>query len=283
MTPEYPFSFLFMTNAVDVAREAEASGVDWIFLDLERLGKHERQGGRSTIISDHTVTDIERMRGAVSTARVLARLNPLHGGTRQEVEDALSAGAQALMLPMFTTPEAVEEFVDLVAGRAVVWPLIETIAAVIRAEDIVSVPGVDRVHVGLNDLHMTAGLNFMHESLAGGLLDHVASCVRRVPAPPIFGFGGSARVSENHPVPPSDVLREHARLGSHAIIVSRTFHKDATSADELRSRMDLAEELGALRAVLERAALRTPEEVERDRVRIHRTIFDVARGFRQRR
>lgn len=283
MTPVYPFSFLFMTSATDVAREAEAAGVDWIFLDLERMGKHERQGGRSTIISDHTFADVERMRAAVSTAQVLARINPLHAGTRQEVEDALSAGAQAIMLPMFTTPEAVEEFVGYVAGRAVTWPLIETVAAVIRAEPIVSVPGVDRVHVGLNDLHLTAGLNFMHESLAGGLIDHVAGCIRRAPTPPIFGFGGSARISENHPVPPSDVLREHARVGSHAIIVSRTFHKDASSVEELRSRMNLAEELAALRAVLDQAAARTPEQAEQDRIRIHRTIVEVARGFRQRR
>jgi len=195
----------------------------------------------------------------------------------------LSAGAHAIMLPMFTTPEAVEEFVGYVNGRALTWALIETVAAVIRAETIVSVPGVDRVHVGLNDLHLTAGLNFMHESLAGGLIDHVARCVQRAAAPPIFGFGGSARISESHPVPPSDVLREHARVGSHAIIVSRTFHKDASSVEELRSRMNLADELAALRRVLDEAAARTPDEVEADRLRIHRTIFEVARGFRQRR
>jgi len=281
MTLGYPFSFLFMTSATDVAREAEAAGVDWIFLDLERLGKLERQGGRSTIISNHTFADVEKMRAAVSTAQVLARINPLHDGTRQEVEDALSAGAHAIMLPMFTTPEAVEEFVGYVNGRALTWALIETVAAVIRAETIVSVPGVDRVHVGLNDLHLTAGLNFMHESLAGGLIDHVARCVQRAAAPPIFGFGGSARISESHPVPPSDVLREHARVGSHAIIVSRTFHKDASSVEELRSRMNLADELAALRRVLDEAAARTPDEVEADRLRIHRTIFEVARGFRQ--
>lgn len=276
-----PFSFLFMTNAVDVAREAEAAGADWIFLDMERLGKHERQGGRSTIISDHSLDDVRRIREALITSRLLVRVNPLNPATAQEVEDALRAGAQALMLPMFTTPEDVERFVGYVRGRAVVWALMETIASVIRAEDIVAVAGVDRVHVGLNDLHLTAGLNFMHESLAGGLLDHVVDCIRRAPTPPLFGFGGSARVSENHPVPPSDVLLEHARLQSHAIIVSRTFHKDAATVEELRSRMNLRDELRALRAVVDKAVMRTPEEVERDRVRIRRAIFDVARRLRQ--
>jgi 2-keto-3-deoxy-L-rhamnonate aldolase RhmA len=282
MTGAYPFSFLFMTRAPDVAREAEAAGVDWVFLDLERMGKHERQGGRSTIISDHTFVDVERMRRSVSTAQVLVRINPLHAGTRQEVEDALSAGAHAIMLPMFATPEAVEEFVGYVNSRAVTWALMETIAAVIRAETIVSVPGVDRVHVGLNDLHLTAGLNFMHESVAGGLIDHVADCVRRAPVPPIFGFGGSARLSEQHPVAPTDVLREHVRVGSHAIIVSRTFHKDPMSAAELRSRMDLAAEFASVRAVLDEAHRRTAEAAERDRLRIRDTIFAAARQHRQR-
>lgn len=276
----YEFSFLFMTNRQEVALEAEDAGAGWIFIDLERLGKVERQRGRQTIISDHSLADAADIRKRLSRSRLLIRVNPSNANTRDEVQGALDAGADAVMLPMLTKPEEVEDFVAFVDGRATTWLLLETAAAVVRAPEILRVPGVDRVHVGLNDLHLSLGLNFMHESLAGGWVDHVASLATRVAPAAIFGFGGGARVSEQHPVAPSDILCEHVRMGSHAVILSRTFHKDAASVAELRERMNLADEIRQIRAVLDQAARRSVDEAERDRARIHETIWRVARRLR---
>ena len=67
---------MYITNDVQVARMAEEAGVDRIFVDLETLGKAERQGGLDTVQSKHTVADVERMRTAVTSAKLLVRVNP---------------------------------------------------------------------------------------------------------------------------------------------------------------------------------------------------------------
>ena len=59
---------MYITNDVQVARIAEEAGVDRIFVDLETLGKAERQGGMDTVQSKHTVADVERVRSAVTSA-----------------------------------------------------------------------------------------------------------------------------------------------------------------------------------------------------------------------
>lgn len=280
MSREIPFSFLFMTKWPEVALEAEAAGVDWIFVDLETLGKHERQKGRNSIISDHSVEDVRRIRLVVTKARVMARVNPINAASALEVDAVVDAGADAVMLPMFTLPEEVERFVALLAGRAQAWLLLETAAAVVRVEEILGIPGISRVHVGLNDLHLSLGLNFMYESLAGRVLDRVAAAVRVGSNGMQFGFGGGAQLSAQHPVTPADVLSEHVRLGSSAIILSRTFHGDPASREELAKRMNLKSEIGGLRLAIGAAAARTAAEVEHDRIRIHTKIRHTARALR---
>lgn len=275
-----PFSFLFMTKFPEVALEAEDSGIDWIFVDLETLGKYERQKGRNSIISDHTVGDLRRIRQMMTEARVMARVNPITPASASEIDTVVDAGAQAVMLPMFTTPEEVETFVNLVAGRAQAWLLLETAPAVVRVDEIVTIEGIARIHVGLNDLHLSLGLNFMYESLAGGMLDRVSAAVRSADTGIQFGFGGGAQLSAGHPVAPGDILREHVRLGSNAVILSRTFHGDPQSREELARRMNLKGEIQGLREAIADAASRTSSQVEQDRIRIHAKIRETARSLR---
>ena len=46
---------MYITNRPDVALIAEKYGVDRIWIDLETLGKEERQKGMNTVKSNHTV------------------------------------------------------------------------------------------------------------------------------------------------------------------------------------------------------------------------------------
>ena len=267
---------MLMTRDPGIARAAVRAGVDRIFLDLEITGKAERQRGRSTIISGHTLADLERVRAAVPGAEVLARVNPPSAGTPGEVDAVVRAGADVVMLPYFQSSQEVAAFVAAVAGRARTCLLLETAAAAVRVDRIAGVGGVDEIHVGLNDLHASMGLAFMHELLAGGVLDGLASRIRAV-APGIrFGFGGGALLDAPHPVPPRDVLREHVRLGSRMIILSRTFTGDATSEAELTARVDLPAEIAKIRQAVAEARARTADETERDRLRIRELIWRVA-------
>ena len=44
---------MYITNNTEIAKIAEKSGVDRIFVDLETVGKQERQGGVNTVQSHH--------------------------------------------------------------------------------------------------------------------------------------------------------------------------------------------------------------------------------------
>jgi 2-keto-3-deoxy-L-rhamnonate aldolase RhmA len=270
------FTLMLMTRDPGIARAAARAGVDRLFVDLEIAGKAERQAGRKTIISGHTVADVERVRAAVPNGELLVRVDPPHAGTRAQVDDVARAGANVVMLPFFSTVTEVEAFVDAVGGRARTCLLLETAAAAVRVDRIAAIKGVDEIHIGLNDLHLSMGLRFMHELLAGGILDHLTSRIRAVAPGVRYGFGGGALVDAPHPVPPRDVLREHVRLGSRMIILSRTFTGDAESEDELAKRVDLPAEIGKIRAAVAEARRRTPEETERDRTRIRDLVWRTA-------
>jgi hypothetical protein len=77
------------------------------------------------------------------------------------------------------------------------------------------------------------------------------------------------------------ILREHVRLGSHAAILSRSFHGNPVSAEALQQAMDLPAEITVLRDMIAFAARRTPAETEADRQRIRNLIWQQARRARQ--
>ena len=149
---------MFITNEKSVALEAEAAGVDRIFIDLEVKGKYERQGHLDTYISNHKMEDIKHMKSALKKSEVLVRVNPFYEGTQREVDECIAQGADIIMLPMFKTAYEVEEFVKCIKGRAKVNLLLETSQAFVRINQILDIDGIDEIHIGLNDLHLSLGL-----------------------------------------------------------------------------------------------------------------------------
>lgn len=242
-----------------------------VFVDLERLGKAQRQAGRNTFISTHQVEDVARVRAVLRHARLMVRVNPLNEGTRAEVDAVLERGADLLMLPVFTDGEQLRAFARIVAGRAPIVPLLETAGALRTLDDWIATPGLHEVYVGLNDLHLSLGCRFMFEPLADGSVDRVAAAARRQGLR--FGFGGIARLDEGL-LPGRDVLAEHMRLGSGAVILSRTFH-DAIGDDFER-------QVAALRAAERELRQRTPEQQEQDRRRIAAAIQGIAAAMGRR-
>ena len=237
------FNLMLITNDTDLAKYAVKSGVSRIFVDLEVNGKFERQGHLDTLISKHSMSDIEKIRKAAPNAELLVRLNPYFNGSHQEVEQAISSGADILMLPMFTTVKEIKDFSQLINGRAKFIPLVETAAAVECLAEIVNVAGVSEVYIGLNDLHRDLGLNFMFEPLANGLLDSLVDIIKQSGLP--FGFGGLARIGEGD-LPAELILAEHVRLGSSCVILSRTFHRKSESLTDFQSLMCLEEEVNKI-------------------------------------
>ena len=50
---------MYLTNRVDVAEAAQSAGVDRIFVDMEYIGKSDRQGGMDTVQNMHTLEDVK--------------------------------------------------------------------------------------------------------------------------------------------------------------------------------------------------------------------------------
>lgn len=95
---------MYITNDPAVAQIAADAGVDRIFIDMEVLGKAERQGGMDTVQSHHVPEDIARVREAIgSRAEIMARVNPLNPNSQAEIDASIANGADVIMLPMWRT------------------------------------------------------------------------------------------------------------------------------------------------------------------------------------
>jgi len=211
---------MYITNKPEVALIAEAAGVDWIFIDLETIGKSLRQGHLDTVQSNHNINDIRKIRKILTHAKLLVRINPIHKESKVEIEQVIQAGADIVMLPYFKTVEEVEHFTSLIKRQVKSCILCETPEAVENIDSILEVPGIDYVHIGLNDLHLGYGMTFMFELLANGTVEYLANKIRRKNIP--FGFGGIARLGQGT-LPAEKVIAEHYRLGSEMAILSRSF------------------------------------------------------------
>ena len=231
---------MYITNKPAVAEIAEASGVDWIFLDMEFIGKDARQGGLDTVQNHHTVKDIANIKAAVKKSKVLVRVNPIHEAlldypsSKDEIDAVIEAGADIVMLPFYKTVKEVRQFIQYVGGRAKTCLLLETAEAAILIDETLKVPGIDMIHLGLNDLHLELGMKFMFQLLSDGVVEQLGNKIKAAGIP--FGFGGIARLDSGM-LPGADVLKEHVRLGSSMVIVSRSFcNTDViTDLDEVRS------------------------------------------------
>lgn len=217
---------MYITNKPAVAQIAEQAGVDWIFLDMEFIGKDARQGGLDTVQNHHTVSDVRIIKASIEKAKVLVRVNPIHEAlpnypsSKDEIDASIEAGADILMLPFFKTIEEVRTFIELVDGRAKTCLLLETAEAAMLIDEILKIPGIDMIHIGLNDLHLSLGMKFMFQLLTDGIVENLAIKIKAKGIP--FGFGGIARLDAGV-VPGKYVLKEHYRLGSSMVIVSRSF------------------------------------------------------------
>lgn len=255
-----------ITNDPALARRCDEIDGMRLFVDLEREGKAERQAGRNTFISAHRLEDVARVRQVVRRSKLMVRINPWHHGSATEIEAVLAHGADLVMLPMATEATEVREFALCLNGRVPGVVLLETQDALACLECWIGTPGLSEIYLGLNDLHIGLGLRFMFEPLASGIVDHVAAAARQHGLH--FGFGGIARVDEGL-LPGRDVLAEHQRVGSQAVILSRTFHRAGGQAS-------LEDEVAALRQAEMLLERRTPQQMEADRRRIAERIERIA-------
>lgn len=217
---------MFVTNRVDVAQAAQSAGVDRIFVDMEYIGKSDRQGGMDTVQNMHTLDDVRALRKVLTKSTLHVRCNPIHDATadypstEEEIDSIISAGADVIMLPFFQNAEQVSRFIKAVGGRVKTNLLVETPESAENIDEILEVEGIDEIHIGLNDLHLGYGMTFMFELVADGTVEKLCNKIKKKNIS--YGFGGVARVGTGT-LPAECILGEHYRLGSERVILSRAF------------------------------------------------------------
>jgi 2-keto-3-deoxy-L-rhamnonate aldolase RhmA len=270
---------MYITNNPAVARIAEDAGVDWIFLDMEVIGKAFRQSGLDTVQNHHTIDDIKRIRKTISQSKLLVRINPIHDAvdnypsSKDEIDATIEAGADILMLPYFKTVEEAKTFIHLVNGRAKTLLLLETVEAASLIDEILEVPGIDMIHLGLNDLHLELGMKFMFELLANGTVERLGNKIKAKGIP--FGFGGIATL-DGGALQGSMVLKEHVRLGSSMVIVSRSFCNTdiVTDLNEVQRIFDTG--ISGLRALEKEASQADTAYLEENRKAVVAAVNKIA-------
>ena len=211
---------MYITNNPIIALIAEKNGVSRIWIDLETLGKGERQKNMNTVKSYHTIAVIATVSNALTTSETLVRVNPWNEASVSEIEAVISAGADRIMLPMWKTISEVNSFLKIVNGRVRNTLLLETKEAAEIIDVVLENPLLDEIHIGLNDLHLSYGLTFMFELLSNGVIE---SLCQKCKAKGIqYGFGGIAKIGEGI-LPAERIVMEHYRLGSTRAILSRSF------------------------------------------------------------
>ncbi len=268
---------IIITNDPSIAADAEAAGVSRIMVDLEIMGKKERQASRNTFITTHTKEDIAPVRAVLKTAELMVRINPWHNGSLEEIEEAITRGAQRIMLPMIESVDDFRRFSAAVAGRVRILPLVENAYSMEQLDDILQTPHVDEVYFGLNDLHLSLGHTFLFEPLALGMLDTMAATAKAQNIP--FGFGGMAMIGQGE-LPAEMILGEHVRLGSSCVILSSRFCKDIDINTSEGRVLRLQEALKKIGICYDALLARSPEETKTNHQQVVEKVHTIASTLR---
>jgi hypothetical protein len=238
--------YILISNDIDICDYAYDSGVDYIMIDLEVLGKVDRQKNFNMVQNYHSVNDIEIFRKKFPTKKLIVRSNSPKYHDLSEIDQILSFSPDFLMIPFFDKYSEIEKIVEKVRGTTTqIIPLFETASSLFRLHDFVDKNTINNYYIGLNDLRLTIGYDFLFESVSNDLIDYASKIIFKN-LNNKFGFGGISRIGSGD-LPAELVLSEHVRLKSSYIILSRAFHSNSTSYKEMKSNIDLPLEIRKLR------------------------------------
>lgn len=269
-----PLTLMYITNDPTVAQIAEKNGVQRVWIDLETLGKEDRQKNLNSVKSHHCIHDIEVISNVLTTSELLVRVNPINPESEEEINQVIAAGADMIMLPMWKSVEDVEQFLNFVNGRVRTTLLLETKEAVECLDQVLEMGGFDEIHIGLNDLHLSYGQTFMFEPLANGTVESLCKKIAAIGIP--YGFGGIARIGEGL-LPAEKIIAEHYRLGSTRAILSRSFCNAEEIKDIKTIEVIFAENMARLRDCEHGYTTSSQQEFEENRKLVKRCVAEIVR------
>ena len=112
------------------------------------------------------------------------------------------------------------------------------------------------------------GLDFMFELMGDGLVEYLAKKIKAKNIP--FGIGGVARMDEGM-LQGSIIIKEHIRLGSSMVILSRTFKRDLDINKDI-----IKKEVLKLNNIENEAKKLSSEELEQNHLMLKKLAKDIA-------
>lgn len=265
-------NLMYITNNPKVATIAQSYGTNWVFVDLETLGKEERQKHQDSVKSQHIDNDVKILHGFLTSSKLLVRINPINSDSEREINYVIDNGAEIVMLPMWKSVRDVQTFIKYVKGRAETMLLLETKEASECLDKVLEISGIDKIHIGLNDLHLSYGMTFMFELLSNGTVEGLCNKIKAKGIP--YGFGGVARLGKGM-LPAERIIMEHYRLGSSMVILSRSFCDVSKCKDIDEVESIFKNNMRNLRDFEKKAASATPEEFEANRVEVAKCVDNI--------
>lgn len=214
---------IYLTNNIDEVKIVDNLSIDWVFCDLEYRGKNKRQKGRDTIISKHSLKDVQNISSNLKNSKLIVRTNPIGEWSSKELNSLRKIPKiDMLMLPYFKEVSEVERFLELVNYHdSEPCLLVETLGAIRNLDEILDLYKFKYIHIGLNDIHIERNTATMFEPFVDGLLDKISKILLQKNQK--FGIGGIGKIGLNLKPSAESILIEHKRLGSEGVILSRTF------------------------------------------------------------
>ena len=168
------FELLLFSTEREFVLEAAEAGVDGIIVDWEVAGKERRQTGADTEINHDTVEDLERVRSWVDVP-VLCRINSPGPTTTRELESAINAGADEVLVPMVRSPLELGWVIEAARGRLASRS--DRDGRGCRESAGIREAPSSRLYVGLNDLAIDRRSSSIFSALVDGTVERVSSAL----------------------------------------------------------------------------------------------------------
>lgn len=269
----------YITNNKIEAQIVDRAGIDWIFIDLEKIGKEARQNNMNTVKSQHKISDIKLINSVKSKSKILVRINPYGEWTKNEIAQIAKGGyVDMIMLPYFKDVNEVKSFLKITKNYSFkIALLLETMGAIRNLDKILLLDGIDYIHIGLNDIHIERKTNFMFEAFSDGLIESVVNKIKNKNIK--FGIGGIACVTKDILPSAKTILTEHYRLGSGGVILSRTFKPnfDVHTSIEFEKKLKNSVELFRKEEIFLKKC--NNSFFKDNKLKLHNDIFNVVKSI----
>jgi hypothetical protein len=239
MYTQNKFNYISITNNVEHAKVVCESGINQIMIDIETIGKPERQLGKNAVINFHSLSDIFKIKSLGLPSDIICRVNPFNEESTSEINSAIIYGADHIMIPMIDSLSDFERMLEIISGRCKVIPLIETPHSFLNVHKIIDFVPLEQIHFGLNDLCIGFKQKNIFEILFSKTFHSVINEVKGKVK--ILGIGGVGSPLFSQLVDPKLVLKYIHLLGGNSVILSRSFFKNGYNKSEIKKSISLLE------------------------------------------